>query len=54
MISPKVFRKYLKSGYSQMFSPCRQANKHIRFHSDDHILEIIDDLVEIGVDIIRN
>jgi hypothetical protein len=53
MISPRVFRKYLKPGYSVLCGMVREASAHVRFHSDGHILEIIDDLIECGVDIIN-
>jgi hypothetical protein len=53
MISPETLRKYLKPGYSIMCGAARKSGAHVRFHSDGHILEIIDDLVECGVDIIN-
>jgi hypothetical protein len=53
MISPRIFRKYLKPGYSIMCGTGRKAGAHVRFHSDGHILELIDDLIECGVDSIN-
>lgn len=53
MISPATFRKYLKPSYLRLFSACREAGTHVYFHSDGHILELVDDLVEAGVTIIN-
>jgi len=53
MMSPMIFRKYLKPGYSLICGTARKAGAHVHFHSDGHIVEIIDDLIECGVDIIN-
>jgi hypothetical protein len=53
MIGPKIFRKYLKPGYSRMFKPVRDAGVHVLFHSDGYILPLVDDLVECGVSILN-
>ncbi len=53
MMSPAAFRKYLKPGYQRMFGACRQAGYHVRFHSDGHILEIVDNLIQCGVTILN-
>ncbi|HOQ67624.1 MAG TPA: uroporphyrinogen decarboxylase family protein [Candidatus Atribacteria bacterium] len=52
-ISPEKFRKYLKPCYKKMFSLCQKNNVYVYFHSDGHILEIIDDLIDCGVDILN-
>lgn len=51
MMSPKVFRKYLKPVYKEMFMTCRRAGTHVHYSSDGCLLEIIDDLIECGVSI---
>lgn len=51
MMSPKVFRKYIKPAYKKMFMACRRAGTHVYYSSDGNLLEIIDDLVECGVSI---
>jgi len=53
MMSPKTLRKWLMPAYSKMMQPCRQAGVHVYFHSDGHILELIDSLIESGVSIIN-
>ncbi len=52
-ISPAMWRQYLKPAYDRMFRPCREAQVPIYFHSDGHILEIIQDLIDVGVTIVN-
>lgn len=52
-IHPEKWRKYLKPCYKKMFSLCKDKNIYVYFHSDGHILEIADDLIECGIDIIN-
>lgn len=53
LISPVFFRKYVKSAYSRLMKPVKQNNILVRMHSDGHILELSDDLIECGVDILN-
>jgi len=50
-ISPKDCRFYIMPAYAAIFGVCREAGAIVRLHSDGHILPIIEDLVECGVDI---
>lgn len=52
-ISPKKWRRYLKPCYCQIFAPFKQAGHYVYMHSDGHILDIIPDLVECGVDVLN-
>ncbi len=52
-IHPKAFRKYLIPAYRKMFSPAREGGVHVRLHSDGHIMEIAEDLIEAGVTILN-
>jgi len=52
-ISPSHWRRYLKPCYAEIFGACREAGVYVYLHSDGHILEIIEDLVECGVNIIN-
>ena len=49
LISPKMWRKHFKGYYRQLCEIAQQAGKLIFFHSDGYILDIIEDLIEIGV-----
>lgn len=48
-MSPAMWRKFLKPTFEAMYGPCRDAGIPIRMHTDGHILEIIPDLIEVGV-----
>ena len=52
-ISPSHWRKYLRPCYAKIFGTCREKGVYVYLHSDGHILEIIEDLVECGVNIIN-
>ena len=53
MMRPEIFRRHLKPGYAEMFQPCRAAGSQVYLHSDGHILELMDDLIEAGITIIN-
>jgi hypothetical protein len=50
---PAHFRKYLKPCYERIFKRCREAGAHVYFHSDGHIVEIIQDLIECGISVLN-
>ncbi|MEM2179033.1 MAG: uroporphyrinogen decarboxylase family protein [Candidatus Methanomethylicaceae archaeon] len=50
MINPELWRKIFKPLYKEMFDVVHCAGRHVFFHSDGYILDIIPDLIEIGVD----
>ena len=52
-VSPQQWRQYLKPCYSQLYAPFKQAGHHVYMHTDGHILEIIPDLVDCGVDVVN-
>jgi hypothetical protein len=51
MLSPRLFRKYIKPLFKTVFQTYRKAGVHVYLHSDGHLLEIVDDLVECGVSV---
>lgn len=54
LISPKMFRKLLKARNKELIDHIRQyTDAKIMLHSDGAIAPFIDDLVEIGIDIIN-
>lgn len=52
-ISKKQFRKFIFPSYCKMFRRIRNSGARVYLHSDGHIMEIIDDLIEAGVSIIN-
>lgn len=52
-ISPEKWRKYLKPCYEKIYRPFRDAGQYVYMHSDGHMLAIIPDLIECGVNVIN-
>ena len=52
-ISPEMWRKFVKPSYEKIMGQCRDRDIPILMHSDGHILEIIPDLVDVGVTMIN-
>jgi hypothetical protein len=52
-MSPAMWRKFIKPSYERLFRPCREADVPIYLHTDGHILEIIPDLIEVGVRVLN-
>ena len=52
-ISPEKWRKYLKPCYKALYQPIRDAGHYVYMHTDGHILEIIPDLIECGVNVLN-
>lgn len=51
MLSPAIWRKYLKPRYQKLFELARKNNKYIWFHSCGNIYEVLPDLIDIGMDV---
>ncbi|MHB1295037.1 MAG: uroporphyrinogen decarboxylase family protein [Anaerolineae bacterium] len=52
-LHPAKWRKYLKPCYARIYGRCHEAGRYVFMHTDGHIVEIIPDLVECGVNIIN-
>jgi hypothetical protein len=50
LISPQTWREFFKPLYAEYCRIIHGAGKFVFFHSDGHIMEVIPDLIEIGVD----
>ncbi len=53
MVRPAAWREFFKPSYKRLFDAVHAGGKHVFFHSDGVIHEIIPDLIEIGVDAIN-
>jgi len=53
MIKPEKWRQFFKPIYKRMFDPIKEAGMMVHFHSDGYIIDIIPDLVELGVDVLN-
>ncbi len=55
LISPRMFRKFIKPILSQLVDTIRAYRPGIKimFHSDGMITSLLDDLIEVGIDVIH-
>lgn len=49
LVRPALWREVFKPLYREYAEIARRAGKHVFFHSDGHIADIIPDMIEIGV-----
>jgi uroporphyrinogen decarboxylase len=52
-LSPDMFRYYIAPAYKKLMDPCKKADTLVYLHSDGKTLEILDDQVRAGVDIVN-
>ena len=52
-ISPAMMHRWLTPVYHALMTPCREASTLVVFHSDGYILNLIDEFIAAGVDIIN-
>jgi hypothetical protein len=53
MISPEHFVQYIKPSYQRMMKPARDAGCIIHMHSDGDIRDLVDEIIDGGVEIIN-
>ncbi len=53
LIHPDTWRAFFKPRYAKMFEMARNAGIHVWFHTDGYTLDILEDLIEIGVSLIN-
>ena len=53
MIDPELWREFFKPAYKKMFDKVLRAGLDVHFHSDGYIIDIIPDLLDIGVKVIN-
>jgi uroporphyrinogen decarboxylase len=54
LIPPPIWRSFFAPCYEEMFSRTHEVGKLVFFHSDGYILEIIEDLIALGVDALNS
>lgn len=52
-IAPQAWRKYLKPCFSRIYAPFRENGHYVYMHTDGHILPIVQDLIDCGVNVIN-
>jgi len=53
LMSPDMWRRFYKPRYKRMFDVVRDGGAYVWFHTDGWIFEIMEDLIEIGVQILN-
>ena len=55
IISVNMWRKYLKPRYAELFAECKKLNSNIKiaYHSCGQCTGILDDMIEIGLDVLN-
>ena len=53
MVSPELFRKYIKPIYKNIMKPARDQGCIVHMHSDGDIRTLVDDLIDGGVEVIN-
>jgi len=53
MLSPDQFRKYIKPSYQRLMQPAREKGVIVHMHSDGDVRDLVDDLIEGGVEVIN-
>ena len=53
MISPDMFRRYIVPAYRTLMEPAKAAGALIHMHSDGDIMDLLDDILSCGVDVLN-
>ncbi len=54
LMSPAKWREFFRPGYQAMIDDVKSAGKFVFVHSDGWILDLYDDLIEMGVDAVNS
>lgn len=52
-MGPALWRKFIGPSYRRLLAPCRARGVPVYLHTDGHVLEIVDDLVDAGVRVLN-
>jgi uroporphyrinogen-III decarboxylase len=53
MLSPELFRRFVKPTFARVMRPAQQAGCVIRMHSDGDIRDLAEDLLDLGVQVLN-
>lgn len=54
LTSPEIFRKFFKPMYKDYVDIAKSCGKYVFMHSDGYITEIMEDLIDIGIDALNS
>ncbi|MEM3478778.1 MAG: uroporphyrinogen decarboxylase family protein [Candidatus Bathyarchaeia archaeon] len=52
-ISPSTFREFIYPSYRKIFGRIRDRGVHVYFHSDGHVVEVLDQIIEAGASVLN-
>lgn len=52
-ISPRTFREFIYPTYKKIFTYIRSHGIHVYLHSDGHVMEVVDQLIDTGVSVLN-
>lgn len=53
IVSPGTFARWLAPRYQELMAPCREVGTLVFLHSDGYVMELMDEFIRCGVDIIN-
>jgi len=53
MVHPSVWRRVFGPRYGRLFGAVKRMGLKVHFHSDGHIIDIIPDLIDLGIDVLN-
>ena len=53
IINPRDFAKWITPAYTKLMKPCREKGTLVALHSDGYIMELMDEFIKCGIDIIN-
>jgi uroporphyrinogen-III decarboxylase len=53
MFSPEIFREFFKPRYAKIFRTAHECGMHFWLHTCGNVLPFLDELIEIGLDVIH-
>ena len=51
VMGPRMFERWIAPAYRRLIEPCEHAGVHVHNHSDGYVMDIIDQLLEVGMTI---
>jgi uroporphyrinogen-III decarboxylase len=54
LVAPRVFRRHFRPLYEEYVAIARRYGKFVFMHSDGHIVDIMEDLIAIGIDALNS
>jgi len=53
IIDPELFRKFFKPFYQRMINTARKKGMFVQFHSDGYIIDLLPELIGMGIDVLN-